>query len=186
MTTASYGQSFGIKGGVNYVNLVETSSGPSYGDYILAFHAGMFSTVEITEKFSLRPEILYSKKGYDRALSSSTIDIQIQRRLHYLNLPVLMQFRPLKQLAFLAGPEFGYILAARQDINSPNFTKEINDMYDRFDLGLAAGINFLITENLQSEIRYTHGLSDLANNSSILGSNLQNRTFQFSVGYILR
>lgn len=185
-TTTSYGQNFGIKGGLNYANLIVNNSSIEYGDYIFGFHAGVFSTIEITHKLSLRPEALYSKKGYDRKLSTVYQTLEINNRFHYLNLPLLMAFTPLDKLSLLAGPEFGYIIAARQENNRTGSSDDIDDMYDRFDFGLAAGVMVWMTENLHAELRYTHGLSDLTKEFGIGSSRLQNRTFQLSVGYLLK
>ena len=183
IAAAGYGQDFGIKGGLNYSNLVPDNSDLEYGEYIFGFHLGGFGAFELTEKLSLRPEVLYSKKGFDLELPTASSAIKIQRRFHYLSLPLLMEFKPLQRLSLLAGPEFGYLIAARQDVNLPAFSEDIDGMYRKFDFGLSVGINLQIIEKIQSEIRYTHGFSDLNNESGFAGSGLQNRTFQLSVGY---
>ena len=185
LAAASYGQNFGIKGGLNYSNLVPSDSDLEYGEYILGFHFGVFGAFELTEKLSLRPEVLYSKKGFNLELSTVPQTIEIKRRFHYLSVPLLMEFSPLERLSFLAGPEFGYLIAARQDADLPTFSEDIDEMYDRFDFGLSGGINVRITEKIQSEIRYIHGFSDLTNESSFTGTKLQNRNFQIAIGYKL-
>lgn len=67
---------------------------------------------------------------------------------------------------------------------SPSSTssRDLNDSFNKSDIGILLGLGVKITNNIHSDIRYVHGLSSL-NKSSIGSGNLQNRLFQLSIGY---
>ena len=48
MASASYGQEFGVKTGLNYSNIVPDDFGLEYGEYVLGFHLGAFGTFDLT------------------------------------------------------------------------------------------------------------------------------------------
>lgn len=57
---------FGVKGGMNISTISEVyDNGWMYSDQKakIGFNAGVFANIPISEKFSLQPEILYSRAG---------------------------------------------------------------------------------------------------------------------------
>jgi len=78
----------GIKGGLNYINIV------FYGDfendnikYRLGYHAVVFSSVNLSDKISINPELIFSNKGFKRDKDYLTGEVILH--LNYLNLPLL-------------------------------------------------------------------------------------------------
>lgn len=187
---------FGLKGGANYVNnVIVTDLFDNGSDYRLSYHTGVFAKIPVNRKLSFTPELLFSDKGFrileDVASPSSEYS---KLKLSYLNVPVLLGYKVFDKLSLKLGPEFGYLLSAisRFDGESTN----VEQIWDNeFDVGLALGISYSITDKIGLEIRYTHGLSSVATDvqfTDILGNpiegedvKLQNRTFQVSVAYSL-
>src|SRR5690606_30435079 len=59
-------KSVGIKGGLNYVNIVPTDNYEGYippDYYRIGFHIGVTSSFRLFDKFYLSSELLYSNKG---------------------------------------------------------------------------------------------------------------------------
>ncbi len=191
---------FGIKAGVNYVNnVVDNTPDGSNSDnkYRLGYHAGLFGQIKLSDNFAIRPELLFSNKGYSsEGIQGAQPSGDGSIHLNYINFPVLVSYKVIDKLSFLAGPEFGYLLSAKSKFDSE--TIDVKENFDNnFDFGLSAGLSYSLSDNLMLEMRYTHGftsvisapqLTDEFGNpiSSDNNPKFQNRTFQFSASYRLK
>src|SRR5690348_16483305 len=103
---ASFSQvEYGVKGGLNlatvrYLNDDNTKAR-------LGFNAGFFAEVPLQENLFVRPEILYSSKGY--AYSAAQYSREGSVKLNYVAVPLLVGFRPSSKVALMAGPELGFL-----------------------------------------------------------------------------
>ena len=191
----------GAKGGLNFSTIDEVMSDPSqfgmhedWYDYRLGYHLGVYSRIEISKKFFFQPEFLFSDKGY-RVIGTSACPECGGAKLHfgYINLPLLAGFKPIEKLEILLGPEVGYLVTAWSRVDSRNI--DASPVYNnKFDAGLAVGLQYAIDEKLHAGIRYVYGLSSVM--EICCGMNekgeptnetlkLQNRAIQLSVGYRL-
>ncbi len=132
--SAAFGQvNFGFKTGMNISNLkfdyTETKA-------VAQFNAGIVSEITLSDKFFIRPELLYSEKGWKVT--------DISTKLKYINLPVLGGYRLFPNCAILLGPEVGYLLGARRKPAAPDFTLP----YEKFDYGVALGGSYVIVKRL--------------------------------------
>lgn len=191
----------GIKGGLNYVNMnvkndfLSPNNQISFLDdnrYRLGYHAGVFSTLRIAEKFSVSPELLYSNKGF-KMDERANDDIY---HFNYLNLPVMFGYEAINKLTLEAGIELGYLISNTIKTDSSD-TKMSSDFIEKKDFALAAGIKYKITENFSVNARYSHSFYSAFPHSTITFTDLfgqhagtgqvkyRNRTFQFSLAYRL-
>ncbi|RAU84037.1 porin family protein [Pontibacter arcticus] len=118
----------GIKGGVNFSNIRGSDTG-NLGNTSghTNFHAGVFAQFPIGDHFSVQPEVLYSRKGYE--LNDAIF------RFDYLELPVLAAYNITNHISVHAGPQVGIMLSAKEE------GKEVDlEPYNTFDYGVAAGI----------------------------------------------
>ncbi|TYZ12748.1 PorT family protein [Hymenobacter lutimineralis] len=104
---------FGIKGGVNFAD-IRGDGKKDYGDTknYTAFHAGFYSQFSFSDKFSLQPEILYSRQGFKGTLpnaSSSTTT-----RLDYLQVPVLLVYNFLDNVSVHVGPQVSLLTKVKE------------------------------------------------------------------------
>ncbi|MFH6969214.1 porin family protein [Flavobacterium sp. FlaQc-28] len=157
---------FGAKGGLNFATV---SGDNTKGiDYVTAFNLGVLSEIPISEKFSFQPELMYSGQGY--SFNENTI------ALSYLNLPLMGKYYVTKGFSVEAGPQIGFLLAAKNEkIN-------VKDSFNTFDFGVNFGLGYKLENGLNFGVRYNLGLTDINNvdNSSIKN---KNGVFQVSVGY---
>ncbi|OKL41046.1 porin family protein [Pontibacter flavimaris] len=152
----------GIKGGVNFAS-VHGSDKDKFGatSSHTSFHAGVFAQFGISNFFSLQPELLYTRKGYERQDSVF--------RLDYLEVPVLAVFNISRNLSVHLGPQVGVMMSVKEE------DKEVDlEPYNSFDYGLAAGLEGSLMERFRVGTRYVHGLGDLRKQDDS-GSNIDER-----------
>jgi outer membrane immunogenic protein len=178
---------WGIKAGINLTK-GEFESTTSKTDWALRGSIGLLSEIEVSKKLYLRPELLYSQKGWMLNEASQGQPGKGSMTLHYLTLPVLLAYRPSGRWSIMAGPEVGYLLTAAR---RPKITYDYNKIYKKVDVGLALGAAYSITPRLGLELRYIHSIKALAtiektnSNGVLIGneSDGYNRAFQFGLFY---
>ncbi|GAB3194004.1 hypothetical protein ABID22_000370 [Pontibacter aydingkolensis] len=139
---------FGIKGGVNFAE-INGSEKDLLGDisHYTSYHAGVFVQFALSDFFSIQPEALYSRKGYER--NDSTF------RFDYLDVPVLAVFNLTDNISIHLGPQISSMLFAREDGKETNL-----DRFNTFDYGVAAGFEGRISR-FRLGSRYNLGFADL-------------------------
>ena len=183
---------YGFKAGLNYTkNVVNQQSTINDSKYKAGIHFGFFASANVTQKVDLQVELLYSSKGYrfvETALSESG-----NLTLNYLSLPLLIGYQASKEIRVSIGPEIGYLISATSKFGPDKI--DVSDKWNNnLDIGIAAGLNYMLNENIFTGIRYIHGFSSVVKNASVSDSNgnstgerarFQNRSLQLSIGYIL-
>jgi opacity protein-like surface antigen len=197
LTLNTYGQDnqieFGIKGGLNYSSFSDNNNDDIPADYKgkIGFHLGGFVEFGISEKISIRPELLYSQQGSNFTINSSdlnifspdpifitSIDGEIKESL--LLLPVLVEYKMSEKLSLEFGPQFGYSLnrEVEYDNNPFNFNGFLrNEDEEKFELGLSLGLGYSLFDNLGISLRYNYGI--------IERQNLNTSVFQLGMNYKL-
>jgi hypothetical protein len=139
---------FGIKGGANFAS-VHGSDKDRLGSVSghTNFHAGAFAQFAFSDFFSLQPEVLFSRKGYERADSSF--------RLNYFDVPVLAVFNITDNVSVHLGPQVGVMISAKEEGKETNLKP-----YNTFDYGAAAGLEARLSR-FRLGTRYVHGFADL-------------------------
>ena len=157
---------FGAKGGLNFASI---SGDNTKGiDVVTSFNFGVLSEIPISEKFSFQPELMYSGQGY--SFNDNTI------ALSYLNIPLMGKYYLTKGLSIEAGPQIGFLLAAK------NEKIDVKDSFNTFDFGVNFGLGYKLDNGLNFGARYNLGLTDI-NNLDNSSSKDKNGVFQLSVGY---
>lgn len=180
---------FGVKAGVQAAGVHDVNI-PQYNvdpKARFSYHMGGFSHMPINQRVSLQLELLYANKGY----YSRAEDITAY--LHYVNLPVLLNYEVYENLYFGIGPEFGYLVSAKRKLGG--HIGEADFFYDKsWDIGIDAGIEYKPVNFLKVGLRYNYGLSNILGDDvwatdeqgNVLDTQpkMQNRGLQLSVGYI--
>ena len=128
--------SYGVKAGFTSFNIKASVSGVSVSEDASGFYAGFFASFSLSEKFEVQPE-LHVLSVYESGESSSVLLI-----------PFLAKFNITEEFGVLAGPQLDIVL----DEDTSGLKKT--------GLGLAAGLEYLITDNIFIDARYSFGLSD--------------------------
>jgi len=173
--TAPAQVTFGLKAGPmltrTYYNVGDTTTG--FNDARVSFVVGAFVGIPLVKKLSLQAEVLYAAKGdanYDQ---------------NYIYLPVMLRYAFMPKLSVEAGAEVGYFLGyISTAINNPRFTD--------FDVGINAGVNYEILDQLSVGLRYNLGVMDVFAFQAQIDPNTtfepigKNHSIQLTVGYHFR
>ena len=179
LTAHAQQSALGLRGGLNLARY----AGPnSRGGATLV---GGLAGVSVTSTFNkagttaLQFELLYAGKGTKAEEGTQ----QLTQRLHYLDMPVLLQFRPGK-LELELGPQFGLLLAQSTDYSDGrgNRLKSVETGgFRSFQIGYILGVGYRAPTGVGFGFRYNGAVSDIG-----AGSGLRNSVFQFQLSYLLQ
>jgi hypothetical protein len=169
---------FGVKAGLNISDIVMTNYiNPDVESDLglkLGLHAGFFVSGKVNEAIGMSAELLYSDKGV-----KGGSDIH----LHYITLPMMIQYQVADHILAELGPEPGYLISATSQYGNAGSTYN-----NKFDVALNGGFR-LDTRKMIFGIRYCVGMFSVREPEEMLGPSglekvkYQNRVLQFSLGY---
>ena len=165
---------YGVKGGLNFANLV----GPDVDDnhMKLGFYLGGFANFQVDDKFTVQPELVFSAQGA-RFEDPGDDD---KYRFSYLNIPILGQYNDPSGFYGETGPQFGFLLSARAKHNGN--TGSIKDGFKTVDFSWAFGAGYKLTPEASVGVRFNLGLSNISDNSNF---KVRNSVLQIGVAYTL-
>jgi len=178
-TTESRNNGFGVKGGWNISNVHgDNKSALTNRDNLNNFMAGIYAQFALNNKFSVQPEFLYSRKGYQADVTGPAIYLR-KTRLDYLQVPVLLVYNFLDNVSVHVGPQASLL------INAKNSTQDmsISDAgFHSLDYGAVGGLEARIGP-ARLGARYDLGLAKIRKASAMpSGNKLYNQTFQLYLG----
>lgn len=188
--TSSSDVRFGIKGGMNVSSLSDDGGLEDQGSKI-GFNAGVFANIPIAESFSIQPEVLYTQYGdkYDYRVPVTNDRISYARHLDYIAVPVMFQYNFIPNLYVEAGPEFGFLVSAKNKLknetnNDPlNTSGDYKDGLNKFNFGLGLGAGYYFTDNIGITARYIAGLTDIAKDRPGNSDAIRNNVFQVGLAF---
>jgi hypothetical protein len=163
--TRAQGVDFGLKVGLNMATL---SGDVEDMDIKSAIHAGAFLNLKLNDKFAISPEILFSQQGAKTDEGTLGLD--------YVNIPVLVKINPVKVFNIHFGPQFGFLMTAREDSN------DVKDLFKSSDLSIAGGLGLDLPLGITAGARYNVSLGNIMDNEDF---KMTNQYFQIYVGYRL-
>ncbi|WP_257667309.1 porin family protein [Parapedobacter tibetensis] len=158
---------FGIKAGVN-LNFNETyesydsfsQRSTTFGEGTVArFIGGVYASFNMTGKFYIQPELLYSQHYNIIEKSGDNWRSLREAKVDYLNIPVLIQYEAASGLKLEAGPQVGFPIYSPEIVEGgPNVIESMRI----FNIGVAGGISYQIPNvGIGVFARYTEGLSNI-------------------------
>lgn len=170
MASVSYAQlSWDARVGVNL-------SGVSEGNMTMKFglKGGVGAEFGFSDLFALRSGLFFSMKGVSDAKNPFDLSPDNTFRLNYMEIPMLASFRfPVCDkfsMAFNAGPSLGYRVSKKKD-----WMGELKS----FDVGIDAGIDFILNKKFVIGVEGQYGLSQI-----VKGNNdLHNINYSLLFGY---
>ena len=179
---------FGVKAGMN-INNVNTTDLPDFISSVetmstVSYHVGLYVQFELNEKFSIKPEMQFTQRGY-----ATEYNEKVRTNINYLEVPVLVVYTPVKLVSVELGPNVGFKISSK---TKPDEFDGIS--FEAIDFGLSAGLKFNILDKVSLVGRYYHGftsiaalyLSDTGNGSFDEKSKTFNRSFQIGLGYKIK
>jgi hypothetical protein len=149
----------GIKGGLNFANV--TKADDLNNSSRTGFHAGIFLAPFSKGLISSRTELVFSRQGYNFKTGSKEGSVN----LNYIMLPQLMGINITKYVQVQIGGQIAYLLNAKVDSGTTGSASgvygEIMDYYNRFDYGLAGGVEIHPVKGLLIGARMNVSLGEL-------------------------
>lgn len=175
--------SVGLRGGLNVSNFggMGVNTGNRYKAGINFGAIGMYS---VNEQWAIAAEVNYSQKGNSPAINSFV-------KLNYLDVPVYINYffgqggDRFRTKVFL-GPSVGVLMVAKTKVGGIE-SGDLKSLYNSTDFGVIAGggFHYKVSEAgsnwLIFDVRYAHGLSDLAKVGTGT-SNVSNRALSINLG----
>jgi hypothetical protein len=179
----------GLKGGINFANITKVSSINNTSNTGYAF--GLFMAPKPRGLFGFQSEIDFSRQGYSFDTNTNTGNVN----LDYLLLPQLSTINITRFIQIQIGAQVAYLLnakASESNTGSGNYDKLVN-YYNRFDYGLAGGLEIHPFKGLLVGGRYNLSLGNMYKNlqtsspgtvpSFIPSINVKNNVLNLYVGW---
>ncbi|MCZ2102642.1 MAG: PorT family protein [Chitinophagales bacterium] len=199
-TSTLQAQEIGIKGGVNFANILAKDNDETYSDdfkSLLGFHAGVTVDFPFTDMLAFQTGALLSQKGYKFEESEGGFFIKNKTTINYVDIPLHLKASfgvGGLNIYALAGPYVGIGLSGKskyeynfggqteKEEEDISFGSGDDDDIKRLDYGLSVGAGVEINNQVSLGATYNLGLANLSNYTDN-GSKINNRVFQISVGY---
>lgn len=169
----------GLKAGPNFAKInAESSAGETYKSRT-GFHGGAFVLFKLT-KIGIQPELLFSQQGTTVKFNNQDYDANYS----YFNIPIILKVYTVAGINLQAGPQFGFVTKAEQEVTNlagAKTTQDVKDQLKGSDIGLALGVGWDLPFGLTIDGRYNLGLSKI--NDSAGSPEAKNQVIQVSLGY---
>lgn len=173
----------GVKIGLNSSNVYDTKGEGFEADAKAGFAGGLYLAVPINKYLGFQPEVLFSQKGYN----ASGPDYSYKRTTGHINVPLMLQIKPLRFMSLVAGPQYSY-LVYRQETFHTNTTTTIeqeqieNTDIRRNTLGVTGGLDFYFLSKFVISARVGWDLQDNNGDGSSTSPRYRNTWMQGMIG----
>lgn len=152
--------SFGVKAGVNLANLhYKSGDDTENGDIKAGVHAGVFARLSIAPSLAFQPELLYSMEG----ARDSEDDEEVKFNLHYIQLPLMLQFGSTSGFYAEIGPGLGYVTSGKvkTEFLGEEIEEDVKDELEKLNITGNVGVGYALQNGFGVGVRYAHGFSKL-------------------------
>ena len=185
----------GIKAGINNSDLYDTKGQNFVANSLWGPVFGGFLSIPIGTYLGVQPEVLYSAKGYSGTGVTSGPEIlgggqpySYEDRTDYLDVPIMLQFKPIPNLYILGGPEYSYLLSTTytytKGVTSESTQQQFNNDNIRHNIfGVIFGADLGLTRNLVLGGRIAWDLQDNNGDGTSSLPRYRNYWGQLTLGY---
>lgn len=189
---------YGVKAGLSMPYWVEEQYGVGFGTYDskAGVVAGVEAEIPVRNGWYVQPEVNYANMGsqlygsYTNSSTGATETGTIRYKNDYLQVPVLVKYRPLYSgFGVYFGPQAGMLLQAKENpIGYDPITT--TSEYSKFDFSGVLGVEYYIPNRDDNKPtfgisgRYVHGFTNIypQNSQKAADYSLKNRGFQLTLG----
>ncbi len=182
--------SFGVKGGVNFSNIIKSGNGNFRTGYLTGFSAGLFTNIPVANRLSFEPEILYTTKGFKTAEEGLFIDRTFSQTTSWIEIPLLAKVWITPTFNLVLGPQVSFLTKTTNkfegiftELERTYYNEDANGLRNSV-IGGTIGIGVDITDNLSIKGRY--GIDLQKNNKNGNSEIPEFRNQVWSVGLGLR
>lgn len=177
----------GLKAGLNLSNIYDTDDNDFDTDPKLGLALGAFVSVPLGRYMGIQPEILFSQKGYKSQGNVLGSSYELTRTTSFIDVPLLVAFRPIAALTVLAGPHYSFLVQRKDKFSNSNISFEQEQEFKNSNLrknifGFTGGIDI----NLNRIVIGARAGWDIQNNEGDGTSTTpryKNVWYQATIGY---
>lgn len=139
------------------------------------FIGGLFVAVQVSQNFTIQPELLLVGKGVKQRFQ----DYDYSNRLSYLDLPINFLYKPRRSTGSFfigGGPSLAILTGTSVYFANPDSFKQI-------DVGVNVLMGYEIPIGFSFNLHYNHGFLNVSENKSSIPV-VKNRYIGFTVGYL--
>jgi len=191
---------FGVKGGLNGSTVTGREIFDSNTPRI-SFHIGGVVEIPLNAKFSIQPELLYSRQGSRFGLVNEIrqgpndlpflFDVDFDFNYDYLTIPILFKYNISERFRAGVGPQIDYLLNAKsidnffEQIGEGSETEiDVKEGLNDFSVSMKASLTYELENGLFFEFAYSLSVTKINKFSGPLDNkNQRNSVFQLSTGY---
>jgi len=173
ISTSAFAQiNFGLRNGIAATTFSDKGNLANNNSVTFSYTAGAFASIPVIKSFEIRPELNYVRKGRSNETSELNTSVETDFMLHYLQVPVLFQYRDAQMLNksgsvfyFNAGPYAAFPLNTQTRVsdNNEGTLVPVGDSKNS-DWGATMGIGFqtpIFKKDICFDLRYDMGLSEI-------------------------
>ena len=178
---------FGLKIGTNYSNVYDTQGENFVADSKFGLAGGGFVSIPIGSYFGIQPEVLFSQRGYKSSGTFLGSSYSMTRTTDYLDVPVLVAFKPIENVSILFGPQFSYLMKQKDDFTGGTITSTqeqtyTNDNYRKNTFCLTGGAD-LNVDHLVIGLRAGWDVQNNNGDGTSTTPRYKNMWYQATVGF---
>lgn len=125
---------FGVKVGANYSNVYDEQGDDFNADPKFGLAAGVFLAIPIGKYLGVQPEILFSQKGFKATGTFLGSSYDFTRTTNYIDIPLLIAFKPVSGLTILAGPQYSYLMKQSDKFSGSGLSYTQEDEFKNEDI----------------------------------------------------
>ena len=180
LSTFSFAQGvhLGFKAGANIFKV----DGKSFSDeFKFGYNLGAFAEINFNQKWGIQPELLWNQTNYRTGDNFDDLypggKSDVEGKLNYISIPLLLTYRPVKVLSLQAGPQFGILASQDKDLLG-----ETKEAFKSGDFSMLGGAQLNLGA-LRVGGRYVIGLTDI--NDIDNKEKWKNQGFQLYLGFTI-
>lgn len=152
---------FGLKFGVNLADMRTDENTLSPRS---TFHFGFEAEQQLSSKWSLQTELLYSRQGnVRRGRTEEGVKFDNILALDYLNIPIFANYYLKDGLYISSGMQLGFLLRAQlqETVGTDSNQQNVNDNYKNTDVGMIFGAGYKTDWGFNVGLRYNWGFTNV-------------------------
>ena len=191
MAGAVSAQSFGVKGGANFANMIKSGDSDFSTESNTGFNAGLFVEIPIVGGLSFAPELMFSQKGYKTSGTSLLGGAnEYSVTTNFIELPVLAKINATNKFSIVAGPQVSFLTSTTEKFTTgsdsyQNTIREENDNLRKSIFGGVAGIGLGITDKIGLHGRYSIDFQKNNGDGTNETPEYKNQVYQVSLAFKL-
>jgi hypothetical protein len=178
---------FGLKAGLNHSNVYDEEGEQFAARPKNGFAGGAFISIPLGKYLGVQPEVLISQKGFKATGAFLGTTYEMKRTTTFLDVPLLVAFKPATFLTFVGGPQYSYLLKQTDVFMSSNSAAVQEEDFQNDDIRkniLSGSVGGDININhLVFSARYNFDLQRNHGDGTSNEPRYKNRWVQVTVGY---